>query len=120
MSRLPSPGAALVNLPYDRKTNDTLSRDDVPEPPAGFHYELWFDFANQSEPENVAAVAVENGRVTYADVLVDSLASTVTGVQISLEPDGAANAAISDNVPFNGTVQPDAGLAEIELFPTNP
>ena len=93
----------------------TLSLDEVPAPPDGLHYELWFDFANQPEPENVAAVVVENGRVTYADVLVDSLASTVTGVQISLEPDVNDDPAISADMVFSGFVA-DAGLAEVEMF----
>lgn len=97
----------------------TVSLDEVPEPPDGFHYELWFDFANQPAPENVAEVVVGNGRVTYADVLVDSLAINVTGVRISLEPNVNDDPAISENVPFSGVVQPDSGLAEIELVVTN-
>lgn len=98
----------------------TLSLDEVPAPPEGFHYELWFDFANQPNPENVAEILVENGRVTYADVLVDSLAVNVTGVRLSLEPDFDDDPTISGSVPFSGVVQPDVGLAEIELFPANP
>ncbi|MCA9954130.1 MAG: serine/threonine protein kinase [Ardenticatenaceae bacterium] len=93
----------------------TLSLDEVPPPPDGLHYELWFNFANQPEPENVAEVLVENGRVTYADVLVDSLAVNVTGVQISLEPDVDDDPAISADVAFAGTVT-DTGLAEVEMF----
>ena len=93
----------------------TLSLDDVPVPPAGFHYELWFDFANLPEPENVAEVVVGNGRITYADVLVDSLAINVTGIRISLEPDANDDPVISANVVFSGIVS-DAGLAEVEMF----
>ena len=37
--------------------------------------------------KNVAQVTAQNGRITYADVLVNRLAVNVTGVHISLEPD---------------------------------
>ena len=94
----------------------TLSLDDVPAPPDGFHYELWFDFANQPAPENVAEVVVQNGRVTYADVLVENLAVSITDVRISLEPNVDDAPAISDDVLFVGTVEPETGLAEIEIF----
>lgn len=96
----------------------TLSLDDVPAPPDGFHYDLWFAFANQPQPENVAEVTAENGRVTYADVLVDNLAVTVTAVHVSLEPDVNDDPAISDDVVFTGTVDATTGLAEIPLFST--
>jgi serine/threonine-protein kinase len=98
----------------------TLSLDDVPAPPAGFHYELWFDFANQPAPENVAEVTVQNGRVTYADVLVENLAVNVTNVRISLEPNVDDDPAISDDVLFTGTVEAESGLAEIEIFGVQP
>jgi len=94
----------------------TLSLDDVPAPPDGFHYDLWFAFANQPQPENVAEVTAENGRVTYADVLVDNLAVTVTAVHISLEPDVNNGPAISADIVFTGTVDAATGLAEIPLF----
>jgi hypothetical protein len=98
----------------------TLSLDDVPPPPAGFHYELWFEFAGQPAPENVAKVVAQNGHVTYADVLVESLAATITNVRISLEPDFDDDPTISADVVFTGTVAADAGLAEIEMFGTKP
>jgi serine/threonine-protein kinase len=98
----------------------TLSLDDVPAPPEGFHYDLWFDFANQPAPENVAEVPVQNGRVTYADVLVENLAVNVTSVRISLEPDVDDDPAISDDVLFTGTVEAESGLAEIEIFGVQP
>jgi serine/threonine-protein kinase len=98
----------------------TLSLDDVPPPPAGFHYELWFDFSGQPAPENVAEVVARNGRVTYADVLVENLAATVTNVRISLEPDFDDDPTISADVIFTGTVAADAGLAEIEMFGIQP
>ena len=88
----------------------------MPAPPDGFHYELWFDFANQPAPENVAEVVVQNGRVTYADVLVENLAVSITDVRISLEPNVDDAPAISDDVLFVGTVEPETGLAEIEIF----
>lgn len=98
----------------------TVSLDDVPAPPDGFHYDLWFAFADQPQPENVAEVTAENGRVTYADVLVDNLAVTVTAVHISLEPDVGDDPAISDDIVFTGTVDATTGLAEIPLFATTP
>ncbi|HRQ36992.1 MAG TPA: protein kinase [Chloroflexota bacterium] len=98
----------------------TLSLDDVPLPPDGSHYELWFDFANQPAPENVARVVAQNGRITYADVLVDSLATDVTAVRISLEPDADDDPAISADVVFTGTVTAETGLAQILLFATSP
>ncbi|WP_420645018.1 serine/threonine protein kinase [Candidatus Leptofilum sp.] len=94
----------------------TLSLDEVPEPPDGLHYELWFDFVDQPDPENVAEVVVGNGRITYADVLVDNLAINVTGVRISLEPDVADDPAISADIVFTGTVTAETGLAEVEMF----
>ena len=51
---------------------------------------------------------------------VDSLAVNITGVRLSLEPEFDHDPTISNNVPFSGVVQPDVGLAEIELFPANP
>jgi hypothetical protein len=98
----------------------TLSLNDVPAPPDGFHYDLWFDFANQPVPENVAEVTVQNGRITYADVLVENLAVNVTSVRISLEPDVDDDPAISDDVLFTGTVEAESGLAEIEIFGVQP
>ncbi|MAT96098.1 MAG: hypothetical protein CL608_03060 [Anaerolineaceae bacterium] len=98
----------------------TLSLDDVPAPPEGFHYDLWFDFANQPAPENVAEVTVQNGRITYADVLVENLAVNVTDVRISLEPNVDDDPAISDDVLFIGTVEAESGLAEIEIFSVQP
>lgn len=98
----------------------TLSLNDVPAPPEGFHYDLWFDFANQPAPENVAEVTVQNGRVTYADVLVENLAVNITAVRISLEPDTDDDPAISDDVLFTGTVEAESGLAEIEIFGVQP
>ena len=98
----------------------TLSLDDAPAPPVGSHYELWFDFANQTAPENVAEVVVQNGRITYADVLVDSLAANVIQVRLSLEPDFDDDPTISANVIFSGTVQEGTGLAEIQLFASAP
>lgn len=94
----------------------TLSLDNVPPPPDGFHYELWFDFAGQPAPENVGRVAAPNGRITYADVLVDSLAVGITAVRVSLEPDGDDDPAISTDVVFSGDVSAATGLAEILLF----
>lgn len=94
----------------------TLSLNGVAAPPAGFHYELWFDFADRPAPENVAEVTAQNGRITYADVLVDSLATTVTGVRVSLEPDFDDDPTISANVVYTGQVTAETGLAEIRLF----
>lgn len=88
----------------------------MPPPPDGFHYELWFDFAGRPSPENVARVVAQNGRVTYADVLVDSLAVGVTAVRISLEPDEDDDPTISTDVVFSGDVTAATGLAEIVLF----
>ena len=62
----------------------TLTLDDVSLPPEGSHYELWFDFADADTPENVAEVVVQNGRITYADALVENLAVRVSSVRISL------------------------------------
>jgi hypothetical protein len=98
----------------------TLSLDDVPAPPEGFHYDLWLDFANQPAPENVAEVTVQNGRITYADVLVENLAVNVTAVRISLEPNVDDDPAISADVLFTGTVEAESGLAEIEIFGVKP
>ncbi len=98
----------------------TLALDNVPPAPDGFRYELWFDFANQPQPENVARLVAQNGRITYADVLVENLAVNVTSVRISLEPDVDDGPAISEDVLFTGTVEAESGLAEIEIFGTQP
>ncbi len=93
----------------------TVSLDEVPAPPDGLHYERWFAFANQTAAGNVAEVVVGNGRITYADVLVDNLAISVTSALISLEPDVDDDPAISDEVAYRGVVQPESGLAEIVM-----
>jgi serine/threonine protein kinase len=98
----------------------TLSLNDVPPPPTGFHYELWFDFADQAAPENVAEVVAQNGRITYADVLVENFAANATGVRVSLEPDFDDDPSISTTIMYSGTVQSDTGLAEIDLFTSVP
>lgn len=95
----------------------TLAVNEVLPPPAGQHYALWFDVAGQSEPINVAALVSQNGRITYADVLVESMAAAVTGVTISLEPDDSAGLT---TVVYLGTVDLQTGLAEIEIFANSP
>ena len=96
----------------------SLLLDDVPTPPSGFHYELWFDFAGRPAPENVAEVTAENGRISYTDVLVNNLAESVSGVRVSLEPDFDDDPTISADVVYTGAVDAARGLAEIEMLAT--
>jgi tRNA A-37 threonylcarbamoyl transferase component Bud32 len=98
----------------------TLALDNVPPAPDGFHYELWFYFAGQPQPENVARLVAQNDRITYADVLVESLAVALTAVQVSLEPGINDDPAISTAVILTGTVGAESGLAEIRLFAGQP
>jgi len=65
-------------------------------------------------------VTVQNGRVTYADVLVENLAANVSDVRISLEPNFDDDPTISEDVLFAGTVKAESGLAEIEIFGVQP
>ncbi|MDJ0755395.1 MAG: protein kinase [Ardenticatenaceae bacterium] len=91
----------------------TLAVNNVLPPPVGQGYALWFDVAGQIEPINVATLVSQNGRITYADVLVESMAAAVTGVRISLEADDSAGLT---TVVYLGTVDLQTGLAEIEIF----
>lgn len=94
----------------------TLLLEDVSPPPNGFNYQLWFDFAGQQAPQNVAQITVEDNRIDYGDILVDNLAADLTGVRISLEPAFDDDPTISNDIVYTGTVQSDTELAEIELF----
>lgn len=77
---------------------------------------MWFDFADRPTPENVAEVTARNGRIIFANALVDSLAATVAGMRISLEPDFDDDPTLSTDVVYTGTVEANTGLAEIKMF----
>lgn len=98
----------------------TLSLNGVSAPPAGLHYELWFDFAGRLAPQSVAELVVQERRITYDDALVEDLANSVTGVRVSLEPDFDDDPTISDDVVYTGIVEAGAGLDEIAIFVAQP
>jgi hypothetical protein len=98
----------------------TLQLEGVPAPPAGFHYELWFEISGQSRPENVAVITAQDGQIVYTDLLVENLAAGLTGAFVSLEPDFDDDPTISADIVYSGTLNAAAGLAEIEMFPTGP
>lgn len=101
----------------DGQQQYTLSLDDAPPPPGGFHYELWLDVANQPAPQRMAELVVQDRRITHAGALVEDLARNVTGVSITLEPDFDDDPSISADVVYRGAVEAAAGIAEIRLFP---
>jgi serine/threonine protein kinase len=97
----------------------TLLLEDVPAAPGGSHYQLWFDIAGRPAPHDAGEIPVQNGRITYSDALADDLATTVTGVRLSLEPDFDDDPSISADVVFTGTVDA-GGLAEIHIVAAAP
>ena len=115
----PAPAPAGV-LRFAQQGDDnlrpyTLALEDVPTPPPGFHYELWFDIAGRPAPHNVGQVTVQHGRIAHEGALTEDLAVSVNGARLSQEPDFDDDPSISGNVIVVGTVDAATGLTEIQL-----
>ena len=98
-----------------------LLMEDVAQPPAGTHYELWL-IDDSFNTLNLGEFAAEDGNVQFSGAIDQNLLAAYGSAFISIEPDGVEDGEIGV-IAFNGTV-PAGSLLHIRhvvtAFPANP
>ena len=113
--------AALNAIPFDtpnrfggvRFTDNglTLQMNRVPQPPAGFQYELWLE-TTEGELLNGGPVIIGNGRVFTTIGFDENPVATINRVIMSIEPDETDAEEITGDIAFSGQL-PDEFTSEL-------